>query len=336
MTPAIADTRRSAILPDFYEPIAADLALAQQAFVDELRSDQPFINDLTAHIGQYHGKMLRPALVLLCGRAAGRVGERHHVAAAVVEMVHVATLVHDDILDEADTRRRVQTVNRLWGNERAVLLGDFLISHAFHLCSRIDSQHVSRRIGATTNAVCEGEMMQVVNRENYSLSENLYLEIIRRKTAALIGVSCELGGWCSDATPAVVGALHNFGERIGTAFQIVDDVLDLCGDEEIVGKSLGRDLAKGKPTLPLVHYLSTAPRAARESMLALLREAGEADNGHSAEIARRLQHHGSVAYAQDIATNMIQGAQECLAILPESPTRATLSAMADFVVSRRL
>ena len=334
MTPVIADSPKSPALPDFYQPIAADLARAQQVFDDELRCDQPFINDLARHVGQYHGKMLRPALVLLCGRACGEVSESHHICAAVVEMVHLATLVHDDILDEADTRRRVATVNRLWGNERAVLLGDYLISHAFHLCSRLDSQHASRRIGATTNAVCEGEMMQVANRENFALTEKQYLEIIRRKTAALIGVSCELGGWCANASERIVAALHAFGERIGVAFQIVDDVLDLCGEEEVVGKSLGRDIAKGKPTLPIVHYLGSAAKAARESMLGLLRDSEIA--GNAAEISRRLLYHGSVAYAQEVASGMIRGAIESLDALPASPTRSTLAAMAEFVVSRRL
>ena len=167
-------------LVDLYHPVAEGLEQVRRVFDDELGSEWPFVRELCEHIGQYRGKMLRPALVLLTGDASGKVSREHIVLATVVELVHMATLVHDDVLDEADLRRCVPTINRLHGNEAAVLLGDLLISHAFHLCSSLDSQYASRQIGSTTNTVCEGELMQLYHRGNLSLSVEEYFAIISR------------------------------------------------------------------------------------------------------------------------------------------------------------
>lgn len=318
-------------LDRLYGPIAADIEKAASIFDAELKSDQPVVNDLCRHIGQYHGKMLRPAMVLLAGRACGEIRQSHHVVAAVVEMVHVATLVHDDILDDADTRRRVSTVNRLHGNERAVLLGDYLISHAFHLCSSLASQHASRRIGATTNEVCEGELMQVANRGNFELDEPAYLEIIRRKTAALISVSCELGAWCGEAPPAVLRGLAGYGMSLGVAFQIIDDLLDLTGDEKTVGKSLGRDVEKSKLTLPLIHYLANCRPAERREMLDLLQSASAA---RDRKIAATLRNSASLAYAREVAERYVAEARSAVESLAPSAARDTLVRLAEFVIAR--
>ncbi|TWT41725.1 Heptaprenyl diphosphate synthase component 2 [Phycisphaerae bacterium RAS1] len=315
-----------------YAPIAADLDAARRVFRDELISDQGFISDLCAHVAHFQGKSLRPALLLLAGRACGEVRPAHHVLAAVVEMVHLATLVHDDVLDDADIRRRAATVNRLWGNERAVLMGDFLISHAFHLCSSLDSQHASRLIGRTTNTVCEGEMMQVANRGNVELTQREYIDIISRKTASLIAASCELGAHFADAPPPTVARLRRFGLSIGIAFQIIDDVLDLTGDEIEAGKSLGRDVEKGKLTLPLIHFLGGASQAEKADMLALL---GSDDARRHRQIAARLQAAGSMQFAIDAAAEYIRTAQAALAALPAGAARDSLCVMADFVINRR-
>lgn len=337
-------------LADLYAPIAADLQATRQVIRDELISDQGFISDLCRHVEQFHGKMVRPAVLLLTAQACGGVRPAHHTLAGVVELVHIATLVHDDILDEADIRRRAATVNRLWGNERAVLMGDFLISHAYHLCSSLDSQYASRLIGRTTNTVCEGEMMQVANRGNFDLSEAEYFDIITRKTAALIGACCELGARYAEAPETTIAALREFGVNIGIAFQIVDDLLDLTGDESQTGKSLGRDVEKGKLTLPLIHFLQTATKPQRARMLALLRDdaAGDATTGpretnsahreHAAaqrEIAALLQTSESLDYARSIAAEYIAAAQRGLAHLPPSPARDSLNTMAEFVLERR-
>lgn len=332
-------------LANLYDAISDDLKVCDRIFSDELISDQAFISDLCSHIQQFHGKRVRPALLLLAGQACGGIERAHHVLGAVVEMVHIATLVHDDVLDEADIRRRAATVNRLWGNERAVLMGDFLISHAFHLCSSLDSQRAARIIGDATNTVCEGEMMQVVNRENFELDEGTYLDIIGRKTAVLIAACTQLGALYAGASERQVEQFRRYGYSLGIAFQIIDDVLDLFGDEAEVGKSLGLDLEKGKLTLPLIHFLRTCDAGQRERVLQLARqpegrgdahsEGRGASHGHT-EIARLLSNSPSVAYAREVAESYVSAAREALADVAESDARDCLLAMAEFTLSRKL
>ena len=319
-------------LAELYAPIEADLEQCRRNFRDELISDQGFISDLCGHVSQFHGKLLRPALLLLTARACGRVEPEHHTLAAVVELVHIATLVHDDVLDEADMRRRAATVNRLWGNERAVLMGDFLISHAYHLCSSLDSQYASRLIGATTNTVCEGEMMQVANRDNTDLAEDEYFDIIRRKTASLVGACCLLGAKFAGAERGCIARMREFGESLGIAFQIVDDVLDLIGDEAETGKSLGRDAKMGKLTLPLIHFLQNGDAEEAPRLLGLLRGEGPQRRRRIAELLRTA---GSIDYAQRMAEVYINEARAALHCLPPSDARDSLSAMAEFVLARR-
>ena len=309
-----------------------DLRRSQEILADELISDQAFISDLCAHVGQFHGKLLRPALLLLVGKACGVVRPAHHTLAAVVELVHIATLVHDDVLDEADIRRRAATVNRLWGNERAVLMGDFLYSHAFHLCSSVDSQFAARLIGQTAITVCEGEMMQVTNRGNFALTESQYFDIITRKTAALVAACCHLGARYAGAEDETVQRLCAYGTHLGVAFQIVDDLLDLTGDEAEVGKSLGRDLCEGELTLPLIHYLGEAVPARRAELLTILRGDGTTC---CRDVAELLRETDSLDYARNAAAEHVAQAHMALGCLPPSAARDALAAMADFVITRR-
>ncbi|MFH1746478.1 MAG: polyprenyl synthetase family protein [Planctomycetota bacterium] len=320
-------------LAELYSPIAIDLERSRSIFNEELASDQDFIADLCGHVAQFHGKLLRPAILLLSGRASGQLTAAHPILAAVVEMVHIATLVHDDVLDEADVRRRAATVNRLWGNERAVLMGDFLISHAFHLCSGVDSGEASRIVGATTNTVCEGEMMQIANRDNLELGAEEYLDIIARKTAALIGTCCLLGARYAGADEQQAEHLKSFGRALGIAFQIVDDVLDLVGDEAEAGKSLGRDADLGKLTLPMIHHLQNASAQERHQLRDLL----TSDiSGRRRQIAALLETNSSITHARRIARNYVDEARDSLDALPPSPARDSLCAMAEFVLARTL
>jgi len=315
--------------------LAADLAEVESRFAAELTSDLSCVNELVRHLEQYRGKMLRPLLVLTVGRAAASDGEltdAHPTIAAVVEMVHMATLVHDDVLDEADARRRGATVNALHGNEAAVMLGDYLISHAYHLCSSLDSQAAAHLIARATNTVCEGELLQLANRCNWSLDERTYFDIINRKTGALTGVSCQLGALLSGADKKQCQAMRRFGEQLGAAFQIIDDVLDLVGTEQVVGKSLGKDLEKGKLTLPLIHRLETAGPADRQALLNALRMH---DGDRAQQVSRMLLDSGSVDFARRRAEQLIgQARQHCLA-LPDGPIRRTLLLMADAVLKRQ-
>ncbi len=319
-------------MADLLSPIRRDLDESSRLFHDELVSDAPVVSDLCRHVGQFHGKMLRPAVLLLAAQASGTLRPAHHVLAAVVEMVHIATLVHDDVLDESDIRRRAATVNRLWGNERAVLTGDFLFSHAFHLCSSLEEQYASRVIGAVAATLCEGEIMQVSNRQNFALTQAEYYEIITRKTASLIGVCCQLGARYAGADDATVRRLYEYGLSVGIAFQIVDDLLDLTGDEAEAGKSLGRDVHKGKLTLPLIHFLRESRPDARERLLDIL---GGDDPQRYREVAAMLNRSESLQYASAAAEHRIRHAVGCLAELPPSDARSSLQAMAEFVLLRR-
>lgn len=319
-------------LVELYAPVAADLELARRAFVDELGTDDAPLAELWRHVEHLSGKQLRPALLLLTGQACGGVRHEHHTLAAVVEMVHIATLVHDDVLDDGDVRRRVATVNRLWGNERAVLLGDCLFSHAYHLCSSLSAQYAARLIGRTAVRVCGGEIMQIAGRNNGALTEAEYLDIIERKTAALIATSTLLGAKYAGADERTVTRLHEFGRCLGLAFQIVDDVLDLVGDEAVAGKTLGRDADQGKLTLPAIHFLREAPAAERAALRALLRGAAPQRHG---QIAALLADSDSIAYARRVAESYVDQALVILDDLPLSPARSSLVAMAEFTLQRR-
>ncbi len=327
------------------ERLSADLADAESRFVAELLSDLPCVNRLVSHVERYRGKMLRPTLVLLSGMAS-ESGEQdrtaHRVVAAVVEMVHMATLVHDDILDEAQVRRGGVTVNELEGNETAVMLGDYLISHAYHLCSSLNRPRISQMIADATNTVCEGELLQLANRRNWELDERTYFEIIRRKTASLCGTCCRLGGELSDAEAAAIGGLYDYGEKVGIAFQIVDDLLDLLGREATVGKSLGRDLQKGKLTLPLIHFVKHASASERRRLRSICDGLGEAEGGGEGggydallDEARLLVRQGeSVGYARQWASRLVGQAKGSLQVLPDTPARRLMERMADAVLTR--
>src|SRR5207249_8857400 len=234
--------------------IAPQLLAVDELFRAELKSELPCVNALVKHVSRFRGKMLRPILLLLSGRAFGLLTDAHVTLATVVEMVHMATLVHDDVLDEAELRRKGATINHLRGNEAAVLLGDYLISHSYHLCSSLDSQLASRVIARTTNQVCEGELLQIDNRNNLDLSEETYLKIITLKTAVLCATCCYLGATFAGAMEAQVAALETYGRSLGVAFQIQDDILDIVGDAGTVGKTLGIDIEKQKVTLPVIHF----------------------------------------------------------------------------------
>jgi len=313
-----------------YEPIAADMEKVCRIFDDELFSDLPVVNDLCAHVATYRGKMLRPALLLLSGRACGGLTEEHLTLAAVVEMVHMATLVHDDVLDDADIRRRQRTVNRLEGNEAAILLGDYLISHAFHLCSSLDSQFASRTIGATTNTVCEGELQQIHHRGDEGLTIDQYLAIITGKTAALTGTCCLLGAHYAGADSDTVAASERYGLDVGIAFQITDDVLDIVGSEQHMGKTLGRDLDKHKLTLPVIHALAHSDAPARRELGKVLKN-GVFDRD---KVRRLLEPTDSVNYTLQIAGEYIASATASLSSLPPTDARDTLIRMALMIIDR--
>jgi octaprenyl-diphosphate synthase len=319
------------ILAKLTECIQPQLDAVDALFHEELSSELACVSTLVRHVSRFRGKMLRPCLTLLAGKACGELRDAHIVVATVVEMVHMATLVHDDVLDDAELRRKGATINHLRGNEAAVLLGDFLISHSYHLCSSLDSQFASRLIGRTTNQVCEGELLQIDNRRNYDLDEETYLRIITLKTATLCAACCTLGARLAGADADTVANLEIYGESLGTAFQIQDDILDLLGDVATVGKTLGSDIEKGKLTLPIIHFLRHAPAEHRALMRSLLQIAAP---DRVERIRNLILPSGSIAYAQKRARQLVARAIAALDILPASEARSVLETMARFVVDR--
>jgi len=342
-------------VPDDLAPVQTVLAGAMQRVEAEvaraLASDLPPVSRLAEHVGRYHGKMVRPMLVALFGLARGgqpgggqlgggqaavplEVSGGLVTLGAVVEMVHLATLVHDDVLDEADERRRTVTVNRLVGNEAAVMLGDYLFSAAYRLCGELGDPHATVRIGQTGMTLCAGELLQLHNRGNFSLDEATYFTLVDRKTASLISVSCELGALAGGASPAQVAAAARFGSLVGAAFQVQDDLLDLAGDQGVVGKTLGKDAEKGKLTLPVIHHLASASAEARVRTLALLSATARAEHGDRRELAALLASTGSIEYAQGRARGMVAEATAQLDAFPDGPARRMLSTLAAAVVER--
>lgn len=239
-------------LIELYRSIEADLAAVEVDLRETLHSDRPEVAEMTAVAAGYGGKRMRPAMVLLVARAAGQPGEKHPRLGAAVEMIHLATLVHDDVIDEAAMRRQQETVNRHWSNHDAVLLGDVLFTRSINLLARLGDQRSLLRITGSVATLCEGEILQNRNRGNLRLAEETYYDIIDAKTAELYAAGCELAAHLAGASEEACEAYRVMGRELGVAFQIVDDILDLAGDEREVGKSLGTDLANGKMTLPLL------------------------------------------------------------------------------------
>lgn len=315
-----------------YAPIATDLAAAEELLRNELTSDDPFVDSLVKHAFRLGGKRLRPALVLLSGKAVGQTHRAHTVLAAVVEMIHTATLVHDDVLDEASLRRHVETINARNDNEVSVLVGDFLFTHAFYLASSLDTTYGCRTIGRATNIVCAGELRQIHSRGNFALTEAEYLSIIEAKTAELCACCCRLGAHYAGAEKAREDALDRYGRNLGIAFQIADDMLDLVGDEVEMGKSLGTDLEKQKLTLPVIRLLSESTPSERTEIIELLSSRSRADRG---QINLWLERTGAMAYARDRAVHYAELARRDTAHLPPSRERDVLESLTELVVSRQ-
>jgi octaprenyl-diphosphate synthase len=327
--PTLREPGRAPISP--YAPIAHEMDEVERIIGDAVRNDHPGVAEVVAHVSQYKGKRLRPALLLLTAKACGQLTPKHPVLAAVIELIHSATLVHDDVLDEATRRRHVATANARWGNHNSVLLGDYLFTHAFYLATTLGDIRACQIIGAATNRVCEGELRQGLERGNLALSEAEYFDLIDAKTAELIACSSRLGALYSGAAPEVVAAMERYGRLIGIAFQIADDLLDIVGEERATGKSLGTDLKQQKMTLPLIRLLSRAP----DGNGLFLRQILSAPGNHKREaLAPYLADSDAVDYGRRTALDYAARARAELTCIAPSPSRAILEAAADGVVHR--
>jgi octaprenyl-diphosphate synthase len=316
---------------DVLAALAPDLEEVERVFARTLESARPGVGRLLAHLGAYRGKRLRPTLLLLTAHACGQVTAAHHVLGAVVEMIHTATLVHDDVLDAAAVRRHQATVNAEWGNQASILLGDYLFTHAFHLSSTLDDVRACRLIGDATNRVCAGELHQITQRGNLELTEAEYLSIIDGKTAELTSVCCRLGALYAGRDVAVVERLASYGRLLGLAFQIADDVLDLVGEEATAGKSLGTDVEQQKLTLPLLYLLRHGEAERAERVRQLLAAPG---NHKLAALRPHLHETGALAFARRRAEEYAQQARRELECLAPSAYRSGLEALTERVVHR--
>ena len=314
-----------------FATIAHDLDQTETILRQSFDRSRPGVDRLFQHLNHYKGKRLRPALLLLTAQACGKINASHHLLAAVVEMIHTATLVHDDVLDSATVRRHVPTVNALWGNQASILLGDFLFTHAFHLSSTLDDVRACRIIGEATNRLCEGELHQVCKRGCLDLSEEDYFDIIDAKTAELTACACKLGALFADMTDDVADHLANYGRALGIAFQIADDLLDLVGEEKTAGKSLGTDLDQQKLTLPLIYLLQNAPSEQVARVRAILTAAG---NHKREALLPELHLAGAMEYTRRKAEAFAASALAELDCLPPSDARSVLEILADRVVHR--
>ena len=309
-----------------------DMAAADRRVREELASDVVLINQLGEYLVAAGGKRLRPLVVLLAARACGVQGTRHVALAAIIEFIHTATLLHDDVVDGSELRRGRETANAVWGNPASVLTGDFLYSRAFQMMVKVDEMRVMQIMADATNRIAEGEVMQLLNCHDPDTTEARYMEVIHRKTATLFEAGARLGAVVARRPVVEEQALAAYGRHLGAAFQLIDDVLDYSASAEELGKNIGDDLAEGKPTLPVIHAMQTA----KPDEKALLRDAVEHGGlEHIEKIIRIVTSSGALDYTRNRALAESHAAQQALSALPNSPYRAALAGLAEFAVARR-
>jgi octaprenyl-diphosphate synthase len=312
--------------------VSDDVAAVDALIRERLASDVALINQLSAYIINSGGKRLRPLLVLLAARACNVQGSQHVNLAAVIEFIHTATLLHDDVVDASQLRRGNMTANAVWGNEAAVLVGDFLYSRAFEMMVEANDMRIMEILSHTTNTIAEGEVLQLLNCHDADTSEARYLEVVRRKTAKLFEAAAQTGAVLGNQPDSIEEALANYGMRLGIAFQLIDDVLDYSASPEDTGKNLGDDLAEGNPTLPLIHAMCQGtPEQAR-----LIRKAIE-NGGHDnmSAVCATIESTGGIPYTAKAAQREADLAIAALEPLPESPYKEALYSLAEFSVNRK-
>lgn len=321
-------------LSDIYKPIKEDLDRVEDVLRACLATEGKLIYQVSRYVLSASGKRLRPALVVLSSKI-GDNGEQNVVyLAAAVELIHTASLIHDDVIDRADLRREKATVNSKWGNELSVLFGDYIYSKAFSLLARIEGSEILSSLSRSTSIMCEGEMIQIAQRYNLDLSEEEYLSIIRKKTAALFSASCELGAVLGGADSEKVNALSRYGSNFGIAFQIVDDCLDITGEEKDLGKSLGSDLKGGKMTLPLIFLLNLVPEREKKEAKSLLQLKGR--SASQTQIREMTQEYGAIDHSLNRAREYIDRAKGDLQILGASVLKESFVHLADDLLRRAI
>lgn len=318
-------------IQSIYDLIEDDMKAVDQLIQHKLTSDVALINQLGFYIINSGGKRLRPALAILCARACGYEDDSHINLATIIEFIHTATLLHDDVVDNSDMRRGKETANVLWGNEASVLVGDFLYTRSFEMMVEMNSMRLMQILSHTTNVIAEGEVLQLLNCHDASTTEARYLEVIHHKTAKLFESAGQLGAVISNASEDQEVAMAEYAMHLGSAFQLVDDILDYSESSETIGKNIGDDLAEGKPTLPLINAMSKGS----SQQAAVIKEAIE--NGQRERIQDIIQiisDTGSIEYTAQAARNEVAQAKQALTVIKDSPYKEALLSLADFAIQR--
>ncbi|MBK1647221.1 polyprenyl synthetase family protein [Rhabdochromatium marinum] len=312
-------------------PVRDDLIAVDALILHRLQSEVVLINQIGHYIVGSGGKRLRPLIVLLAARACAYAGERHIDMAAIVEFIHTATLLHDDVVDGSELRRNRETANAVWGNEASVLVGDFLYSRAFEMMVDVGQMRVMDVLAHATNRISEGEVLQLLNTHDPDTTEARYMEVIQRKTATLFEAGARLGAVLAETPSETEAALAAYGLHLGIAFQLVDDALDYGSDQETIGKNIGDDLAEGKPTLPVIRAMEVGTEQQRN----ILRQAIESGGREQMDqVGATIVATEALEYTVALARSHAQSAKDALAILPETDSRQSLMTTADFAVSR--
>jgi octaprenyl-diphosphate synthase len=319
-------------LDDIRQLSDADMAAVNQHIFSQLTSDVALINQLGIYIVNSGGKRLRPLLAVLAARALEYQGTKHLSVAAIIEFIHTSTLLHDDVVDESTLRRGKQTANAVFGNQASVLVGDFLYSRSFQMMVALDDMRIMQILADATNVIAEGEVLQLMNVNDPDTSEQNYMQVIYCKTAKLFEAATQLAAIIAEQPEAVVNSMKLYGMHLGTAFQLIDDVLDYQADAAELGKNIGDDLAEGKPTLPLIHAL----KHGNAEQQALIRSAIIDGNGmaHLQEILTAMSQTDAFGYTRAIAEQEAEKARRALDTIPSSPYKEALLALADMAVSR--
>jgi len=313
-------------------PIQHHLSGFEKVFRESIRSRIGLVDLVTKYIVRTKGKRVRPILVLLSAEACGGVSERTYRGASLVEILHTATLIHDDVVDGADTRRGFASINAVWKNKIAVLMGDYLLARGLLLSLEHDDFAFLKITSTSVRRMSEGELHQIQRSRKLDMDEESYLRIIGDKTASLLSTCCEIGATSATTDPALQTRLREYGENVGLAFQIRDDILDYTGRKSITGKPAGLDLAEKKLTLPLVHALREAPKGRGREILGMIRDGGKKMDVRA--IVSFVEEYGGIRYAETLARKFSAAAVGALDVLPDSPAKRSLTAFADFVVQR--
>ncbi|MFZ6772069.1 octaprenyl diphosphate synthase [Undibacterium sp. SXout7W] len=307
------------------------MAAVNQVIRSKLHSDVALVNQIAEYIISAGGKRIRPVLVLLVANAYSYRGQHHHELAAIVEFIHTATLLHDDVVDESSLRRGRQTANAMFGNAASVLVGDFLYSRAFQMMVSINSMRVMEILADATNVIAEGEVLQLINMHDPDVTEERYLQVIRSKTAKLFEAAAQVGALIAGANETQIDAAGEYGRSIGTAFQLIDDVLDYSGNANDIGKNVGDDLREGKPTLPLIYLMKNGNPEQKELVRTCIEQG---DESKFDEILSAITSSGALEYTKNEAIAAAQRASAAIADLPESQYKQALLALSKFAVDR--